>query len=358
MATVPRRKREEVPFTWFVTCGMPTYSALAGVRFDRTFLDLDGIVEAFTTGEPKARELYGPGVRYSGPGWSGISYGHVNCLGSELTFPEDSEVAHKPIYESLTEGIKALQQKVDWASAGMMPFFLDLWEGLKKAFPDRKISFGGFGLEGPITTGWELRGHDYFADPYDDPERYGEFMYLVTESIVAYGRFIRSLNGDPPFVEGGMSLYDDLASLFGPASWPEWVLPYHEQYFRLQTSGRRRAHIENLTPDHLHFLDELGLDTFDPGVTPGITAADLRDRCHTSFQWRFNGMQLRDFSHDQIRRYVFKGVADGASNVFCNLSRTMIEPEAVEKVFVFIKIAKEIAQLLSEGCPRNELMNH
>ena len=161
----PRRNRDEVPFTWYVTCGMPTYSALAGVRFDRIFRESDAIIEAYSVGQSRALEMFGPDVRYSGPGWSGISYGHVNCLGSQLTFPEDSEVAHRPIYSSLTEGIEALQQDVDWAAAGMMPFYLDLWQKLKDAFPDKDIGFGGFGLEGPITTAWELRGHGFFTDP-------------------------------------------------------------------------------------------------------------------------------------------------------------------------------------------------
>ncbi|MDP6038021.1 MAG: uroporphyrinogen decarboxylase family protein, partial [Candidatus Latescibacteria bacterium] len=271
----PRRKREEVPFTWYVASGMPTYSALSGVRFDRIFQESDAIIEAYSVGHPKAVEIFGPDVRYGGPGWAGISYGHVNCLGSQLTFPKDSEVAHKPIYSSLAEGIEALQQNVDWASAGMMPFYLDLWQKLKDAFPDKDISFGGFGLEGPITTAWELRGHDFFTDPYDDPERCKEFLHLVTESIVDYAKFIRSLNGQPAFADSG-SLYDDVASMFSPHTWPEFLLPFHEQFFKAQTSGRRRAHIENLTTAHLRFLDDLGLDTFDPGVTPGLKATDLR----------------------------------------------------------------------------------
>ena len=91
----PRRTREEVPFTWYVTCGMPTYSALADVRFDRTFLDPEALIEAYSVGYPRALEMFGPDVRYSGPGWSGISYGHVNCLGSKLSFPEDSEVGRR-----------------------------------------------------------------------------------------------------------------------------------------------------------------------------------------------------------------------------------------------------------------------
>ena len=191
----PRRTRSEAPFTWHVNCGMPTYAVLGDVRFDRIFRELDAIVEAFTKGESKARELYGPDVRYGGPIWSAISYGHVNCLGAELTFPEDS-------------------------------------------------------------------------------------------------------------------------------------------------------------------LNDLRLDTFDPGVSPRLKATDLRDRCSVPFLWRLNGMRVRDFSCDEVRRYVFEGTADGASGVFCTISRTMTTPDAVRKIHTFISAAKQAERLLSEGCPRDRLREH
>ncbi len=36
-------KRDVYPYTWYVSCGMSAYAALAGVRFDRLFGDLDAI---------------------------------------------------------------------------------------------------------------------------------------------------------------------------------------------------------------------------------------------------------------------------------------------------------------------------
>ena len=368
--TKPRRpcNRDEVPFSWHVSCGMPVYAALAGVRFDRIFRDFDAIVEAFTVGEPRARERFGSDVRYDGPTWAGISYGHANGLGAQLTFPEDSEVGHTPIYRSLSEGVAALQQEVDWANAGLMPFYLDLWEQLKRAFPDRHIAFGGFGAEGPITTAWELRGHGFFLDLYDNPELCKVFLRLVTDSIVDYNTFVRSVNGQPAFVETGIGLCDDVSAMLHPdpsglspsgrSLWPDMVLPFQEQFFRTQTSGRRHAHIEDLTPDHLPYLDDLGLDRFDPSVSPGLKASDLRDRCHVPFLWRLNSMQVRDFSRDQIRCYVFEGVADGASGVFCVIARTMITSEDVTKVHTFIDAAKQVEQLLADGCPRHRLCEH
>jgi len=334
---------------------MPTYAVLADVRFDRIFRELEAIVEAFCVGEPRARELFGPSVRYGGPGWSGISYGHTSCLGAELTFPEDSEVGQAPIYGSLCQGIEALQREVDWESAGEMPFYLELWESLRRRFPDRDIAFAGFGMEGPITTAWETRGHGLFTDCFDDPQGYDTFLHLITDSILSYAAYIRRTNGQPAFTEGGAALYDDVASMFGPASWPRLILPHMERYFRAQTSGRRRAHIEDLTPGHLHLLDELGLDTFDPGVSPKLRAADVRDGCNAAFLWRLNGMMVRDFSPERVRSYVIEGVADGASGVFCTISRTMVEEKAVRNIEAFIDAAQRVEQLLGDGCPREDL---
>jgi hypothetical protein len=352
------RRREEAAFSWNVTCGMPVYAMLAGVRFDRIFGDADAIIEAYTVGEPKARALFGSDVLYGGPGWAGISYGHVNCLGSTLRFPMDSEVAHTPIFGSLCEGIEALQRRVDWASAGLMPSYLCLWNALKSAFPEEALPLSGFGLEGPITTGWELRGHGFFMDLYDDPVLCRTFLRLVTESIVDYAAFVRSLNGQPRCSGVGIGLVDDVSAMLRPALWPDMVVPFHEQYFAVQTTGSRSAHIENLVPDHLHYLDDLGLDSFDPSVSPRLKPTDIRDRCHVPFGWRLNAMQVRDLTEAEIRRFAFDAAADGASQVFCVIAQTMLGQEQVGKVHCFIHAARQVEELLSGGCPRTELCDH
>ena len=351
-------RRDRYPFTWYVSCGMPLYAALAEVQFDRLFREADAIVEAFAVGKPRARALFGPDVQYAGPAWAGISYGHVNCLGAQLIFPPGSEVSYTPIYGSPDEGIEALQQEVDWASAGQMPFYLDLWEALKARFPDRNVRFGGFGYEGPITTAWELRGHGFFLDVHDHPARCREYMRLVTESIVDYAAFVRSLNGQPAFLDTRIGLYDDVSSLIHPDMWPDVVLPYQDQFFASQTSGPRHAHIENLAPAHLPHLDTLDLDSFDPSVVSQIQPGDVRDRCHVPFLWRLNSMQVRDYTPAQVRRFVFESVADGASGVFCAIARTMVGQEDVAKVHTFIEAARQVEELLADGCPRRELCQH
>ncbi len=361
-ATRRPRTRAETPFTWHVSCGMSVYAALAGVRFDRIFGDLDAITEAYSVGHPRARELFGPDVRYGGPGWAGISYGHINCLGSELRFPPDSEVAHAPLYGSLAEGVEALERAVDvdWAGAGLMPVYLKLWEQLKQAFPDLHIPFGGFGYEGPITTAWEMRGHGFFLDLYDDPELCDRFLRLVTDGVVSYRAFLQSVNGQQAPAER-VALYDDISGLIRPDLWPERVLPFQERFFRSSSGGRadvqRYAHIEGLVPAHLPYLDRLGLDTFDPSVSPRLRPRDLRDGCRAPFLWRLNAMQTRDLDPGQIRRFVFEAVADGASGLFCAIGRVMANAESAVKVQAFAAAAQDVERLLEKECPRGRLLD-
>lgn len=337
---------------------MPAYAELAGVAYDRTFYDQDAIIQAYSEGYPRALELLGPEVRYSVPGWSGISYGHVNCLGSPLIFPEGSEVAHSPIHASLDAGIRALQQPVDWASTGLMPNYLALWQHLQQAFPDMPIRFQGFGVEGPITTAWELRGQAFFTDLYDHPDKLKDYLALVTASVVDYMAFQREVNGEPAFVDTTVGMVDDISALFHPRLWGKLVLPYHQTYFQSQTSGRRHAHVEALVPAHLPFLDVLKLDSFDPSVSPTLCPQDIRDGCSVPFWWRINAMHIRDYSLEQVRDFVYNAAVGGASGVFASVGRIMTTAEAVLRLKIFMQAAHHVEELLKQGVPPYDIAQH
>jgi len=328
---------------------MPALGKLAGVPLHRLFLEAEAIIEAYKIGSLRVREMFGPEVVISGPGWAGISYGHANTLGCELIFPEDSEVGVRPIYSTLDEGIAALQEEVDFARRGMMPYYLRLWEELKQAFPERNIPFAGFGAEGPITTAWILRGHSFFCDLFEEPEKTKQFLELVTDSIVAYHNWTAALNGHPGFSTEGAGICDDVAAMISPALWPEFVVPYLDRYFRAVTSGRRSAHIEGLTVEHLPFLDKLQLSFFDPSVSPQLTPALIRDHCNVSFSWRLNAMQLRDLSEEEIIRWVHNAARDGAASVFYLIEPIACTEEGARKVRTFMRAAQEVQQSVAQG---------
>ena len=354
------QRREDVPFRWRAQAGIEAMVTIAGIPADRLFLEADAVVDAYTRGRPMLRELFGPDLAIGGPHMSYISYGHINCLGARLVFPENSEVAQEPLYDSLAEGVAALRarQDMDFTKQGMFPYFLDLWETLKRAFPDEPIPFTGFKPGGPLTDAWALRGHGFFTDLYDDPPLMKEFLRLVTAGVVRFRRLLARLDGRPEFSEHGDYQADDVAAMLAPALWPEFVMPFQEQYFTGLTSGGRSAHIEGLTVDHLHLLDELGLDFFDPSVSPKLTPALIRDGCRVPFLWRLTDMDHNDLTPLETERWVFAAAADGATEVSTFVWRNTCTPEKAEKVRAFIGAAKRIKALLAGGVARESLPAH
>ncbi len=336
-------------FHWSVGGGMEALGTLAGARFDLLFRDFETIVNAFRRGSKLAAEMFGPEISFGGPGWAGISYGHVNCLGSELVFPEDSEVAHTPVYASLEEGVRALKKDVDFIKAGMFPFYLDLWQKLKDAFPEHRISFGGFGAEGPLTTAWLLRGHDFFMDIHDDPPLAKEYLRLVTASVVKYQQTLARINGQPPVSPTGAGLVDDGAAMISPRRWPELVMPYLEQYFSNLTSGTRSAHIEDLTPRHLHYLDELRLSSYDPSVSQKLTPGLIRKHCNVHFAWRLNEGDLARLTADETAAWVFAAAADGAPAVRTGVWRNNCTTQSAANVRAFMAAGGEVQRRLAES---------
>lgn len=330
-------------FTWTVGGGIEALSAMAGIRFDRMFLDLDAIVEAYRRGTPIARERFGPDIAFGPPRWASISYGHLNCLGAELRFPEGSEVAVTPLYGSLAEGIRALKREVDFACQGRFPFYLDLRARLRAAFPDLAIPFAGFGCEGPLTTAWLLRGQDFFLDLYDDPPLAAEYVRLATESVVRYRRLLARVNGEPEFSAAGAPLADDGAAMIPPGLWPELVVPNLERYFSALTSGCRWAHIEDLTVAHLPFLDRLQIDFYDPSVSRRLSPALIRRHCGVPFHWRLNEPEYEYLSPEEAARWVRDAAAEGADRVATEVWRNNATPRAAQIVHAFVRAAAKVA---------------
>lgn len=345
-----------MPFKWSVSGGIEALSVLAGIRFDRMFSDLDAIVSAYRDGGKIAHEWFGPDVSFGGPRWAGISYGHVNCLGSRLVFPEDSEVAHTPIYDSLSDGIRALRRGVDFTRAGLFPFYLELWEKLKSIFPEQSIGFSGFGAEGPLTTAWLLRGHDFFMDIYDDPVRAKEYLMLITDSIVKYQKLLARINNQPELNPSGTGVADDGAAMIPPSLWPEFVLPFLDHYFTALTSGARSAHIEDLHADHLPYLDVLRLSGYDPSVSKKLSPSLILARCHVPFAWRFNEVEGASYSPAQTRRWVFDAAAQRAPAICTGIWRNNCTERGRANVFAFTDAARTAQQLLAKGHPRDRLL--
>ncbi|HUS79882.1 MAG TPA: uroporphyrinogen decarboxylase family protein [Armatimonadota bacterium] len=347
--------RDDSSFGWSVSATQGALREITGTPIREFNLQPEACIHAYREGRPLLREMFGEDVGMPSPATPAVSYGHVNCLGSELLFPEGGEVAHTHIYGSLAEGIQALKQPVDFATTGMAPFYMDFQEQMKAAFPDEPVSLG-FGAEGPITTAYELRGEGFFTDIFDDPEGAAEFLRLAVDSIVAYAGWRARANGAefPNPVGGGM--VDDLSSFIPPRKFRELVIPAWERYYSGITTGRRSAHVEDLRAEQLVFLEEIGLWSYDPSVSPRLSPPIIVANCRVPFGWRLVNFHYREMSVQDIEDFVYLSCADRASGVFTHVCDNMCTPERVEQVHAFIAAGKEAKRLVEEeGCSREEM---
>lgn len=350
--------RENTPFTWSVGSTVTALIALAGIHYRGYFLDFETNVRMYQEGEEKLAKLFDgfPMPQMITPA---ISYGHVNCLGAELSFPQDGEVGVHHICSSVKEGIGLLKSKqgIDLSKEGMFPFYAEFAEKLRAAFPGRSVRFG-FGVEGPLTTAYELLGDRIFTEIYDEPEATAEFLNLLTDSINDYSRAVCRVNGDRVNFPNDEAAYmaDDIAGMIPDSLWPEFVLPYWEKYYRFRTTGMRNIHVEGLLSGQLKFLEEARIERYDPSISPMLTPAIIAKTCRVPFMWRIGSFHFPQMSKKDTADFVYLAAADGACNVHTYIAGDTLDPGTVEKIYIFRDTAQKVQQLLSDGMPREELV--
>lgn len=346
--------RAEAGFTWSVAGTQGALRELAHVPIRDFNLDPEACIQAYRQGRDLLRQRFGDEIRPPGVTTPAISYGHPNTLGAELLFPAGGEVAVRPLYASLAEGIAALSAATDLLTKGMAPFYLAFRDRLRRAFPDEPVGFS-FGAEGPITTAYELRGQEFYLDVMDDPPGTGRFLEAVVDSILQFHREVCALDERRPVNPSGAGMCDDCSSLLPPRLWPQFVLPAWERYYRGMTTGRRTAHVENLNPDHLPFLEDVGLSFFDPSISPRLTPPLVATRCRVPFLWRLASFHYTEMTLQDIADFVYQAVADGASSVCTYVAEGMCNDAGVAKVHAFIAAAKEAKRLVDRGVSRAEI---
>lgn len=348
--------RDATKFSWFVNASCNALMEVTGIPIKEFNLNPDAGVEVYRKGRPIIKEIFGGDVGVPAPTTPPVSYGHINTLGAELIFPENGEVNHSTLCDSLERGIEILKKPVDFGKTGMVPYYLEYMQKLKQNFPDEKIGFG-FGAQGPVTTAYLLRRDSFFYDPYDNPERTMEFLALIAASVVKFKKyFARTLYGESDINPQGCGLCDDCAAMLGPDLWPDFVIPYINYYFENMTTGTRFAHIEDLRPNHLELLEKLYLDFYDPSVSPQINPCIIKNNTRVPFAWRLASFHYPDMNLTDIRDFVFKAAADGAGRVFTYVPENSCCLENIEKVKTFIDAAKQVDSALCRGASRSEIM--
>lgn len=334
-------------FSWATPISYEVFPYLAGISLRAFHLDAAACAHAFRVGGARLRDLFQDDVPIPTCFCPPVAYGHLTCIGSEVIFPEDGAPAVRPICSSVDEGLRLLERDVDVDRNSLYRKYVALQSQLQKEFPREHVRFSGFGKQGPITSAVLLRGQDFFMDLYDHPEQTREFLRRLTRSIVLFQRFCWTRSGQPAMSPAGTGLSDDFAALVSPALWPEFVLPYWNQYYDALTTGPRSLHCEDLTPAHLPHLKTLGLVSFDPDRSSRLTPRILAEQLGVPFRWSLQSFDYPSMSPEDIAAWVKSTIAAGASIVYSYIYVNMLEKDIPAKVRTFIRAARESATATS-----------
>lgn len=345
--------RDQTPFGFQATVTVNGLIALAdsGCSMREFNTVPETVIEVYRRGRPAARELFGEKIGLCGLMTPPISYGHLNVLGAELLFPEDGEVAVAPLANSMTEAIRILRQPRDMRNSGQLPFYLDFQRRLEEAFPGEKCTLV-FKPEGPLTTGYLLRGMDFFTDFYDDPVTFKQMMDAIVDSLIEYFQMLAGFSGKKlPGENAGIA--DDVAAMIPASLWPELVMPYWSRLFSALTNGTVSAHCEGLHPEQLPLLEEIGLSYYDPSISPVLTPELVAQYCRIPFFWLLPVYQVPQMNNDAVRQFVLRAAAAGASYIFYNISHpALYQPE---KALAFVEAGEQVSKHLAAGGTRQTL---
>ena len=335
-------------FEWYVGVAQTALLHVTGANQRDFFLDKEVCRYVNDLGRKGVREIFGDRVRMPGPMCAAISYGHMISLGAKVHFPDNSEPNIDPMFSSLSEGIRWLKREEDFEGNKLFKQYYETYLHLKNAFPEEEVLFHGFGHQGPITTAVGLRGTDFYMDLLDEPELAKAYLELVTASTIRFCHLRSRLNGQAPVnpVEGFVT--DDLSSLVSPWLWPEFVVPFWDQYYRGITTGRRGIHVENLVPDHLPYLESVGIEYYDPSVSAKLSPAIIRERINIDFTWRLLAISIPNMTVDGVEQWVHDNFKQGARHFHTILNHVYCESEHREKATRFMDVCQRLEEEASK----------
>ena len=308
----------------------------AGVSHYRLHVNPEAMVRAADAVVPLCDRLGVPAPR---PHLAGFSYCHVSALGCEIINGEDY-LEPKPVpFLNSPEDIDRLHEPADYLHAGVVPKRLEAARRLQALRPGASGHIG-HDFEGPITTAVLMMGPDFFLLPFDDPARAHRLLSFITRSILNYVRVLRAHQGRPARKDS-QGMPDDFAGMFGPEQFKEFVAPYWARVYEGFASPRRELHSELLREEHMPFLEELKIDSFDPSVDPHLPAEKCARSCHVPYGLWIWPSQFRDMSADELIEYYRHLASFGSQYVAFAMERLSDEPKAAAVLAVARELAAE-----------------
>jgi len=343
--------REEAGFTHYISNGVSSLMETANLSYYDINTDYKAGIKLYSKENvEKLDKMFDYKLRHIPPATGHIAYGHISCIGMELVFPQDGgDVNYIHEDRSLDEWIKILKRDIKLSPLAIKQ--LEYKEKLEQAFPSQKVSWA-FGVEGPITTAYELRDMNIFYDVYDQPEKFKEFLLALTLNTNEYMKMRAKIQNNPVFSHEGGGMCDDVASMFSPELWDDFVLPYWELYYNSITDGKRFVHVEDLNYKHLQALEKVNIDKYDPSVSSKLNPKLIYENTRVPFSWRMNGYYYNSLSVQDVQDWVYQAVADGASEVFSIVTYQQVNELGIKKVLAFEKACSICKELIDKGAKR------
>ena len=319
---------------------------IGGITDHQFYTDPELCIQAWRKSKAAIAEYFGDYAQAptltKAPTAPGLSYGHLVCLGAPLKLPAvDGEPNVVPFASDIDEAIEIMKAKknVDFGDNDVFRYYVEMNKALQKAFPEYDIPLtSGYGYEGVITSAVLMRGQDFLCDIYDEPEKALEFLTLMNESIIEFKKFICRFNGQPERSRY-MWLCDDFASLITPSLWPEFVVPYWNQYFdNLSVPGSRRTvHCENMHPTQLRYLKDVGLAHYQPSVATALTLENVKENTDVPFDWLLYAFNVVKMTDEEIEAWVDKTVEAGVRKVRTQFGRYAWRDGKMDRILAFYK---------------------
>jgi hypothetical protein len=308
-----------------------------GVTHYDLHTNVDAMIAAADAVAPLARRL---GVNPPVPHLAGLGYVHVSTLGAEVRMaPELMEPQVRPCIRTPRD-IDRLAEPEDYLACELVSKRLELVAELKRRRPDASDRIG-HNYEGPVTTAVLLMGSDFFLLPYDDPARAHRLLEFCTRSMIRYTRVLAERQGRT--IGGPVGNPDDFAGMFPPKVFKEFVVPYWEMLYEGLGATERSLHSELLREEHLSFLEELKIDSFDPSVDPYLPAEALARSCKVPYGLRIWPSQVMSMSASELVDLYRHYASFHTQYVSFGMGRLAEE----EKVQALLDVARELAALSS-----------
>ncbi|MFP4442651.1 MAG: uroporphyrinogen decarboxylase family protein [Spirochaetia bacterium] len=274
---------------------------------------------AQTEGAKKINTLYGVNLASAEPRVACPAYLQAAAFGSELVIPRDHPPMLKETGAPAAEDVFKLKMPDSYLETPEIVRYRKIKDEMEKLH-GAPVSMSA-GLEGPVTTAKLIRGQDFFLDLYEAPDAAEHLLNLSGDSFIRFKQEIAEYNGEVTGEFTGIA--DDFAGLLSPAMYGKYAQPQYRKIYDKLGKKHRTLHSELLRRDHLAFLPELNLDSFDPGQDQYLELTDLTELLvprGIPFWFNVKTSTARDSNPEEIERFIRAAVSGGAENIMIELT--------------------------------------